>query len=99
MNEEYRQVLQTVCQVPISTYNILCTIGTIEGETAYPCYFPDGGFDYGQDVALYLTPFNIREAQEALSDPATQQLHRQSFYDLNPIPAARWTNEQGVGPL
>lgn len=99
MNEEYRQVLQTVSQVPISTYNILCSIGTVEGETAFNSYLPSEGLDYGQDVALYLTPFNIREAVVQLSDPATQEVHRRSFFELNPLPAARWTDVVGVGPV
>lgn len=80
-------------------YNIICTVGTIQGETAFNSYFPDQGLDYGQDAALYLNLFNIRTAVEGLCDPATQQQHRQSFYDLNPLPGARWTDEQGVGPL
>lgn len=77
MNEEYRQELQTVSQVPISMYNIICTVGTIQGETAFNSYFPDQGLDYGQDAALYLNLFNIRTAVEGLCDPATQQQHRQ----------------------
>lgn len=35
LNEEYRQVLQTVCQTPLSMYNITCTVGTVQGEAAY----------------------------------------------------------------
>ncbi|CAF4874961.1 unnamed protein product [Pieris macdunnoughi] len=99
LNDEYRQVLQTVSQVPISMHNILCTVGVIEGETVFNSYLPDSDLDYGQDAALYLNPFNIREALENLSNPETPEPHRRRFYELNPLPGARWTDEPNVGPL
>lgn len=99
MDEEYRQVLQTVNQVPISMYNIICTVGVVEAETDFNAYLPDQDLISGQDVALYLTPFNIREAIVMLSQEATPAVHRNEFFACNPLPAARWTNEPGVGPL
>lgn len=99
MNEEQRQVLQTVVQVPLSMYNILCTVGVVEGEAAFHSYLPDQDLVNGQDVALYLSPFNIREALTRLADVETPQVDRRSFFDLNPLPGARWDENQEHGPL
>ncbi|KAL4716275.1 hypothetical protein ACJJTC_014755 [Scirpophaga incertulas] len=71
MNEEQRQLLQTVNQVPITTHAILSTIGVVQAETEYHSYFPTEDLAYGQDAALYLTPANILLA---LDDTAVSQI-------------------------
>lgn len=54
LNEEMRQILGTVTQVPIFLFNILSSIGKIEGSITWHSYSDLSRSDNREHAALYL---------------------------------------------
>lgn len=95
LNEEVRQVLVPVTQVPISTYNILSSIGKVEGSCVWhsvPNQTPPAN---GEQMALYIYPNVIRGYLERLHDQVNEPELRDAFHLLNPLPGAQWEQIQG----
>lgn len=97
LNEEVRQVLAAVTQVPLSTHNILCAIGKVDGPEVWHSFPQIDEPEDGHQLALYLYPTNIRRTVELLSNPETPALMRDQFHSLNPLPGADWRHTDANG--
>lgn len=55
-NEEIRQILVTVLQVPIATSSVLSVIGRVEGSTIWHSYLPDAEITDATSCAIFTSP-------------------------------------------
>lgn len=95
LSENLRQILAPVTQVPRPTYNILTSIGKIEGSCVWHSVKSNRPRVTGGQMALYLYPNNIRGTLVNLSNPAYNATIRDQFHALNPLPGANWRLERG----
>lgn len=97
--EQLCWVLAGVTQVPFTTFNILRAIGKIPEESLLHSYPVLSAPPDGKAAALYLYPDNIRGILERLANKETPASFRAEFYDLNPLPGARWIGSAQQGWL
>lgn len=92
-DEDWRQILQTVNQVPIPFYNIICSLGKVEGSVIWNAFPVVENPQTAEQAACYLNPSNIRATLDIMSNVDTPLVMRQGFRALNPVPGVRWIDD------
>lgn len=88
------QILSLVRRVSRGMYFLLRSIGKIKtSENIWHSIPIQNKAIDGEEAALYLYPFNIREYLQNLSDPNFNPQYRNRFHELNPLPGADWCND------
>lgn len=92
-DEDWRQILQTVNQVPLPFYNIICSLGKIEATIVWNAFPVVEDPQTAEQAACYLYPSNIRATLNVMSNGETPLVMRQGFRALNPVPGVRWIDD------
>lgn len=99
MDEQLRQVLKPVKEVPLPTHNLLSAVGRTEGSSVWHSVPYQHARNNGISDVLYLYAGNAREILLTMADPNTPGVRRNQFHALNPIPGAHWVQHPVDGWL